>query len=415
MYSSNDYLLESLDPMKKIREDMERAFNPMYDINKSLYSNELINESIAYALEPMKSYSEQIGDMLNPISSVQKQIEDIQKSFGLIDPIKESIAYSFEHERYISDYTKSISNSLYDYEKEMSYILDPMKKINEEMEHMINPMSSIQKEIDELYSFSTPYISQIDALTQSTQTYQEMINSVMGVSTLEKYKYLFEPDILSHETMIATLALSNSTIDDMSSLKFNAIAASIIGKENDYKEMISNTTAIEFDKTNLLQEFNSIKDDIIESLNNKNKQIEETIESIQNHIISQKNPYLLILFQSFILPILAGLMVIAIQPKLNNILNSYENKVVIKKITKSINQSLSSQQIKVKFRIVKADILMVRYKKSITSKILSSLDFGTIVEIVRKEKNWCLIKRYDSESEISIQGWVSTRYLARIR
>ncbi len=43
---------------------------------------------------------------------------------------------------------------------------------------------------------------------------------------------------------------------------------------------------------------------------------------------------------------------------------------------------------------------------------INELIHGSTVEW---ERNWCLIKRYDKESETYIQGWVSTRYLAQIR
>ena len=61
------------------------------------------------------------------------------------------------------------------------------------------------------------------------------------------------------------------------------------------------------------------------------------------------------------------------------------------------------------------DILNARKEKSTKSKIISHLSFGEVVEIIQKDKNWCLVRKYDNDNEIIIQGWVFTRYLSRIK
>lgn len=411
MFNSTDYLLESLDPMKKIREDMQRAIDPMYDINKSLYST----ESMACALEPTKSYREEIENMLNPVTSVQKQIKDMQKSFSLFNPIEESIVSAFKPEKYITDYTKSFNNSLYDYEKEMGYILDPMKKINEEMETMLKPISSIQQQLDSLNLLS---FDNLNSITSSTEHYQKMIGSIGNISTIAKYQDIFQSNSLVAE-MLKDIIPSKIN-QDLSTVQINSLMESVTLRENDYQEFINSKFPVEFDEAAILEELTIMKEEVTDSLNSNTVQIEEFIEKVQVFIVAQKNPYIASFFLSAIFTIILNIMSSAIydniKPNIENVINSKQYQQSLKKeITKSINQSISSPQIKVKFRIVKADVLMVRHKKSIKSKILSSLDFGTIVEIVRKEKNWCLIKRYDSESETSVQGWVSTRYLARVR
>jgi len=426
MYSSTDYLLDS---MKKIREDMERAINPMYDINKSLYSNELITESIVYALEPLKAYSEQIENLLNPISCVQKHIEDMQKSFNVINPIQENIISAFESKNYVADYAKSINSSLYDYEKEMEYNLNPMKKFYEEMELITNPMKKLQEDMQnrlnpissiqqQLDSLNISAFGDFSSLNQSTKSYQKMIDSIGDMSAISKYQ-----DTIKSNSLVADMlkdVIPSRINQDLSSLKLNSLMESVTIRGNDYHKIIDAKSTVEFNEVTILEELTIMKEEVTDSLNSNTAQMEEFIEKVQVFIVSQKNPYIASFFLSVIFTIIINLMSSTIydniKPNIDNLINSKQYQHSMKKeITKSINQIISNPQIKVKFRIVKADVLNIRYKKSTKSKIFSSLNFGEVVEIIKKEKNWCLIKRYDSESETSIQGWVSTRYLARIR
>ncbi len=363
MYNSTDYLLESLDPMKKIREDMERAINPMYDINKSLYSTaNIMNDSLSY-LEPLKS----------------------------------------------------ISSPWLDFQKEMEYTLNPMKRFQEDMQNMQNPISSIQQQLDSLNISS---FGDLSSLSQSTKSYQKMIDSIGDISAILKYQ-----DVIKSNSLVADMLkdmIPSRINQNLSSLKLNSLMESVAIRENDYYEIIHTKSTVEFDEVTILEELTIMKEEVANSLNSNTVQIEEFIEKVQVFIVAQKNPYIASFFLSVIFTIILNLMSSTIydnlKPNIDNLINSKQYQYSMKKkITKSINQNISNPKIKVKFRIVKADVLNIRYAKSIKSKVISNLNFGEVVEIVRKEKNWCLIKRYDSESEISIQGWVSTRYLARIR
>ncbi|MEA2019458.1 MAG: SH3 domain-containing protein [Campylobacterota bacterium] len=377
MYNPTEYLLESLDPMKKIREDMQRAINPMYDINKSLYSTaNIMNESLSY-LEPLKSIS-------SPWLDFQKEME----------------------------YTLNPMKKFYE---EMELITNPMKKLQEDMEKMLNPISSIQKQLDSLNISS---FGDLSLLSQFTKSYQKMMDSIGDISAISKYQDTINSSSLVNDMLKDMIPTKIN--QDLSSLRLNGLMESVVLRENDYQKIIQTKSTVEFDEAIILEELTIMKEEVTDSLNSNTAQIEEFIEKVQVFIVAQKNPYIASFFLSVIFTIIINLMSSTIydniKPNIDNLINSKQYQYSMKKeITKSINQTISNSQIKVKFRIVKADVLNVRYAKSIKSKIISNLNFGEVVEIVKKEKNWCLIKRYDNESETSVQGWVSTRYLARVR
>lgn len=366
-----------LDPMKKIKEDMERAINPMYDINKSLYSTaSIMNDGLSY-LEQFKAIS-------SPLLDFQKEME----------------------------YTLNPMKKFYE---EMELITNPMKKLHEDMKKMLDPISSIQQQLDSLNISS---FSDLSSLTQSTKSYQKMLDSIGDISAISKYQ-----DTIKSNSLVADMLkdmIPSRINQDLSSLKINSLMESVAIRENDYHEIIHTKATVEFDEVTILEELTIMKEEVTDSLNSNTVQIEEFIEKVQIFIIAQKNPYIASFFLSVIFTIILNLMSSTIydniKPNIDNLINSKQYQYSMKKeIIKSISQTISNPQIKIKFRIVKADVVMVRHGKSIKSKILSSLNFGEVVEIVRKEKNWCLVKRYDSENETSVQGWVFTRYLARIR
>ena len=63
------------------------------------------------------------------------------------------------------------------------------------------------------------------------------------------------------------------------------------------------------------------------------------------------------------------------------------------------------------YRFITINSLNVRTKPSIRkSKVIGQLHLGNIVEIIDKRKNWIKILYLDKKNDISIKGWVFTRY-----
>ncbi|MFT9486553.1 MAG: SH3 domain-containing protein [Tepidibacillus sp.] len=99
-----------------------------------------------------------------------------------------------------------------------------------------------------------------------------------------------------------------------------------------------------------------------------------------------------------------------------------ETKTIEKNIKIEVNNTLNinfdsneiKQQILNQYRYVSTDALIIRKDKSVNSKALYTLEFGQVVRLLYKNKNWTLIEYVDEDDNI-IQGWVFTRYISRFK
>ncbi|MDD4884864.1 SH3 domain-containing protein, partial [Sulfuricurvum sp.] len=170
----------------------------------------------------------------------------------------------------------------------------------------------------------------------------------------------------------------------------------------------------------LIEELQVVKDEILEAVNSKTVRMEEQLEAIYSRIMSTSDSTFRAFFISFILPIIIGLLTsiiydYRIKPFLAAIENSNKQVAIKKEVTRNVKLYLTDPQQRVHYRIVTTNVLAVRNGKSKSSRKIGYTFFGDVVEVVRKERNWCLIRRYNRENETFIQGWVFTRYLERIR
>ncbi len=66
------------------------------------------------------------------------------------------------------------------------------------------------------------------------------------------------------------------------------------------------------------------------------------------------------------------------------------------------------------YRFVTADYLNVRVNTSTSSRSVYRLEFGQVVRIINKDKNWTFIE-YSDDENIDIKGWVYSRYLSSFK
>jgi len=62
---------------------------------------------------------------------------------------------------------------------------------------------------------------------------------------------------------------------------------------------------------------------------------------------------------------------------------------------------------------VSTDKLIMRQTNKVKSRALYTLEFGQVVRIIHKDRNWSLVE-YESDEDI-IQGWVFTRYISKFK
>jgi len=62
---------------------------------------------------------------------------------------------------------------------------------------------------------------------------------------------------------------------------------------------------------------------------------------------------------------------------------------------------------------VSTDKLIMRQTNKVKSRALLTLEFGQVVRIIYKDRNWTLVE-YESDEDV-IQGWVFTRYISKFK
>lgn len=86
-------------------------------------------------------------------------------------------------------------------------------------------------------------------------------------------------------------------------------------------------------------------------------------------------------------------------------------------VNNTFNINIESKDIRDKllkiYGYVSTDELVIRKSNRINSRALYTLEFGQVVRIIHKDRNWTLVE-YESDED-TIRGWVFTRYVSRFR
>lgn len=349
----------------KFNEDMKRVLNPMYDIQKTL----------------------------EPIGDITKTFEPLYKT---LDPLVK-----------INEDMERMLNPFKDYYKELDYMLNPMKKWNEEMERMLNPFKDFQNQLGHIYK-PTKILNET---LQSFKLSKSYLDTIKQTSELQKELTKFSQSYKNIGQVLSTQINQPTNIDKL-------INEMVIKTEkvdiNLLEETIKEKSIIKDNQVSI-EDLELLKEDILTNIQFQNMNIEQSIETFRDYVEKQNNPFMVFFYQFFIGILVSIIMTISIQPKLNEVSSLFnDHKTVKKEITKNIKHILPNQSIN-QFRLVKCDILNVRQGKSTKTKIIGYLTINTLVEIIQKEKNWSLVKHYDSDNDTVIQGWVFTRYLSQIK
>lgn len=86
-------------------------------------------------------------------------------------------------------------------------------------------------------------------------------------------------------------------------------------------------------------------------------------------------------------------------------------------VNNTLNINIESKDVRDKllkiYGYVSTDKLIIRQSNRVKSKALYTLEFGQVVRIIHKDRNWTLVE-YKSDEDV-IRGWVFTRYVSRFR
>lgn len=291
---------------------------------------------------------------------------------------------------------------------------DHFKRFEAKLNELANPMKNIYLQ-DNFVTFSKSQWLE-DIKKQSEKNMAALVQKTLtGINTstyFSKYikqiendrKKMLEtilPSIKHMETMaekFANQGLPNgSLVDLMKAMKTASVDVS---------------TSVDVEDIRLSIQAFEVEVQAIESRQEDN--FNQLVELIEN----QKNPLVVQILMIFLFPFILNLLSNLTYDRLIGIISPTKEeakKVSIKSTTNTIKTIVPYKKLRQNIRIVSANVLNVREGKSTKKQIIGYLFFGNIVEIVDKQRNWSLIRKYDPESETYIQGWVFTRYLKRVR
>ena len=143
-----------------------------------------------------------------------------------------------------------------------------------------------------------------------------------------------------------------------------------------------------------------------------------TIDQAINKLIEITSKLSEPIIKKILIGIIIGVVLAFLNPIIGQIsqdLMKVNKKAVVKEFKQKSNELKKiDYAVFNKYRLVTTDCLNVREQNTIKSRVVGKLYFGQVVCIVRKNKNWTLIERYDSETDVYIKGWVFTRYISRL-
>jgi hypothetical protein len=351
-----------LDPMKEYREAMKHV-----DMMKSF------QDSVKF-LDPMKEYREAMKHV--------DTMEGLRDSMKFLDPMKE-YREAMKHVDTMKDLRDSME------------FLDPMKEYREAMKH-VHSMKGLQESI----KFILP---------------SERFKDALGATNLWDQFGGLHQQIKTLKSTISAESIS-SLIKEVRAIN-TQVGITDFGTEPSINPDGTLTFALDSIELQSLHDVGSQV--ILHALQNQSANIVEAIERLIVEIRSVKDPLIQKILSQLIFPVVFALVFAFFNPVadfyVKNYLNKHEKKQISTQINESVISNVQSKEVLRNLRYVKADILCVRKNKSKSGQLIGHLNFGQVVEVLEKRKNWSLIKWEDETGQISIEGWVFTRYLKNFK
>lgn len=361
------------------------------------------------------------------VSSNLHKALSVQSKLG-VSGMDKMIRKSLEMESIGLKYDRIFNSGIYDVSRSVSVIANISKAIgavenlsNNHYEEFIKPYSNIIRNI------KTDYIRDISGMSKLLESIKKtpIIELNSSMKAWQTSMEFMPNNFLNNYNSIITKSMKSLTsgIIEMNQNMADFPSVSILNIDVLLPELAKINTFVydeELEKEIDLKEVESIVyakiEDINVSIKGENGDIGVTIrelnESIKNNgakggiintIVSSVLAHLLIIFMTFII----------------NSVNPYApSDADIKHIIKSTKQIVRTMEVDNSFynifRVVTKDELEVRRSSKMKSGVKYYLNFGDLVQIEHKNKNWTKISytnMFTDEREI---GWVLTRYIKRL-
>jgi len=243
-------------------------------------------------------------------------------------------------------------------------------------------------------------------MAMSKNQISEMMKSIHSANQgISKFGMLGQTlrDMATSKNQVAEMMKG---IDAVANCKFNTLKHDVVIHEDNTISCTNKT----FNLIELESDLRNIVEEVIDP-NNINRRLDNLDKKLDG---MKKDP----LYKQILIAILIWFIIaFCIEPLIKHQLARYSpqnRNSMVRKITKSISSLNIEKDLLKDYRIVNTYVLEIRAKNKIKSKCLGKLYLGQVVRVVKKNKKWTLIELKDEASEVTIRGWVFTRYLNKI-
>lgn len=299
--------------------------------------------------------------------------------------------------------------------------------INKQLLNMAQPILEVYKGWDKIYDYAG--ISR--KIAEPTYRINELINSTGMIELNSAMHDILASTTLLQQRMDSMFKGMNSGFNHTTIKTIQGLAIDVprvqeeiqrnlnIFRNIDWSEIIELQDLEEFDIDNSLDELTV---DVVDGI-----RFQQQIVEFANKF-KVKYPaifYLILVFvwspiQSAIndevLNIIKGTTAPIVREVKTTNYNRVEKNIKIE-VNNVLNINIESKEVKddvfKKFGYVATDKLVMRQGNGIKTKPVYTLEFGQVVKIIHKNRNWTLVE-YEIDENF-IQGWVFTRYISKFK
>jgi hypothetical protein len=290
-----------------------------------------------------------------------------------------------------------------------SNIKDQIEKIREQI---IIPYSNVQKQIDRMRKqMSNPlstFLLQIEDIQK-----RNCIDSNVLTDFYKRYREYFLPltRILSNISKDEFEAYASQLIETMDSVAEDNGNFSYDSYEINSDGTIATNGSV-YSVKEIQDEINLLVEDVT---NNHNKLSFEKIIYSNFKLNAKEHPVLAFIFIYIIIPIFVNVCANILSDKVglyNKEIKRNRSKIV-QTVNAQINHLKPDKSFYKYYRFVYIDKLNVRVGRSRKTRVISVINFGQLVKVIKVKNDWALIECMFEEESICITGWVFVRYLKK--
>ncbi|MFC4558388.1 SH3 domain-containing protein [Virgibacillus kekensis] len=387
-----------IDSFSGVNEQMQRFskltsqldFSPMLNAQREIQSIGLtasnMMEGMRYPLLEIHSnfHSSGLLEAVNQLNKIKLPIYDLQKKLSLID-LSDSIATISR----ISNLGTVLHSDAF---AEIAKATSTLNQIHAKID-----FSGIRKSLESISGITMP----LQRLSEQIQS-MNLANYDL-ISLIQDTSYVFE-NVRAKTIDIATVDISAIT-DLLNDMTFGEIE-------------VEENGSVKYQNTQYTRD--EVQDIVNKALHESNILIQQNSTEINSLISEVKKYQQQPLYQQVLINLICGIILFLATPFMQTVQDSItnimvENKVRVLKVIKAEYQSLIlDNKEQLHYRIVSTDKMIVRITKKKNSDPVGQVNFGTVVEVLYKNKNWTLIE-YENENEQIVTGWVYTRYLEKLK